>query len=103
MKVVFFLNKLHSHITRQGYEQWVHDVDYPTARRIPSIVDYKVVRIEGLLDSSDRPPYDYVERVEITDLDSYRSDLANAQLDAFKQAWAAHVAESIAVHGTVIE
>jgi hypothetical protein len=103
MNVVFFLNKLHSHITRQEYEQWVRSVDYPTAQSIPSIMDYKVTRIEGLLEGSARPPYDYVERVVIQDLDSYRRDLADAKLDAFKQAWSAYVAESTAVHGTVIE
>jgi hypothetical protein len=103
MNVVFFFNKLHNHISRQEYEQWVHSVDYPTARSIPSIVDYQVARIEGLLESGDRPPYDYVERVVIADLDSYRRDLADAKLDAFKRAWAAHVAESTAVHGTVID
>jgi hypothetical protein len=103
MNVVFFLNKLHGHITREEYEQWVRSVDYPTARSIPSIVDYTVARIEGILDGPDRPPFDYVERVVIEDLDSYRHDLADARLNAFKQAWAAHVAESTAVHGIVIE
>jgi hypothetical protein len=103
MKVVFFLNKLHSHVTREEYEQWVRSVDYPTARSIPSIVDYTVARIEGLLDASDPPPYDYVERVVIQDVDGYRRDLADPRLDAFKQAWAARVVESTAVHGSVVE
>ena len=103
MKVVFFLNKLHSHVTREEYEQWVRSVDYPTARSIPSIVDYTVARIEGLLDAGDPPPYDYVERVVIQDVDGYRRDLADPRLDAFKQAWAVRVLESTAVHGTVVE
>lgn len=103
MKVVFFLNRLHSHISPQQYEDWVRSVDYPTAQSIPSIEDYKVARIEGLLDDAEPPPYDYIERVVIRDLDDYRSDLADARLDEFKQAWAAHVAESTAVRGTVIE
>src|SRR4030088_2111153 len=103
MHVVLFLNKLHSDITREEYEQWVRSVDYPTARSIPSIMDYKVARIEGLLDGSDRPPYDYIERVVIQDIDSYQRDLADPRLDAFKQAWADRVVESTAVHGTVVE
>jgi hypothetical protein len=103
MNVVFFLNKLQNNVTREEYEQWVRSVDYPTASSIASIIDYKVARIEGLLDAGDRPPYDYIERVVIRDLDSYRRDLADTRLDAFKEAWAARIAESTAVHGTVIE
>jgi hypothetical protein len=78
-------------------------VDYPTAGTVPSIVDYKVTRIERLLDGDDVPPYQYIERVEITDLESYRRDLNAPALDAFKQAWMAWVAESVGLHGTVIE
>jgi hypothetical protein len=103
MKVVFFLNKLHDTVKAEDYERWVREVDYPTANGIPSILDYKVARIEGLLEGDDRPPYDYIERVEITDLESYRRDLAEPALDEFKRAWSACVAQSIPVYGSVLE
>lgn len=103
MKVVFFLNKLHKSVNAEDYERWVKEVDYPTAKSIPSIVDYCVARVDGLLEGDDRPPYDYVERVEITDLERYRRDLANPTLDEFKRAWMAHVAASTALHGTMLE
>src|SRR5207302_8631314 len=50
MRVVFFLNKLHETVRAQDYERWVREVDYPTAKSIPSILDYKVAKIEGLLE-----------------------------------------------------
>jgi hypothetical protein len=103
MNVVYFLNRLHPHSDRAEYESWVRSVDYPTAQTIPSIVEYKVARIEGLLDAADPPPYDYVERVVISDVESYRRDLADPGLDAFKQAWASYVAESVGVHGSIID
>lgn len=103
MNVVFFLNKLHQHVTREQYEQWVRSVDYPTAKTIPSILEYKVARIDGLLEEANQAPYDYVERVVITDVESYVHDLSDTRLNAFKQSWAAHVAESVALRGTVIE
>jgi hypothetical protein len=103
MNVVFFLNRLHAHVRAEDYERWVKEVDYPTARTIPSIIDYKVTRIEGLLNGDTVPPYQYIERVEITDLDSYRRDLDAPALDEFKQAWMAWVAESVGLHGTIIE
>ncbi len=103
MQVVFFLNKLHSHIDRTDYEQWVRSIDYPTAQSIPSILEYTVARVEGRLDADGTPPYDYVERVVIGDTASYRRDLADARLDDFRQAWSTRIAESTAVHATVVE
>jgi hypothetical protein len=66
-------------------------------------VEYTVARVEGLLDAEDAPPYDYVERVVIDDVERYRRDLTDARLDDFKQAWSSQIAESTAVRATVIE
>ena len=103
MAVVFFLNKLHEHVTRENYEEWVRTVDYPTAASIPSIVEYKVARMEGLLEGDQPAPYDYIERVVVTDLETYRRDLADPRLSDFGKQWQSHVATSIAVRGTVVE
>lgn len=103
MHVVFFLNKLHSHVSPTEYEEWVRTVDYPTARSIPSIREYTVVRIEGLLENDGAAPYQYIERVLITDLDSYRNDLKNPELADFSKQWSSYVTESTAVHGTMFE
>lgn len=103
MQVVFFLNKLHTHVSREDYEAWVRSVDYPTAASIPSIIEYKVTRIEGLLDAEQAADYDYIERVLITDLESYRRDLADPRLGDFAKQWQSYVAASVAVRGTMIE
>lgn len=103
MKTVFFLNKLHSGISPQDYEQWVRSVDYPTAASIPSIQEYRVWRIEGMLEGDESAPYQYIERAVITDLDAYRDDLKAPRLENFGKEWSSYVAESVAVHGTMIE
>jgi len=103
MRVVFFLNTLHEHVNPQDYEEWVRTVDYPTARGIPSIVEYTVSRAEGLLEGDEPAPYDYIERVVISDLDAYRRDLAAPELEDFGRQWSSYVKSSIAVVGTVIE
>ena len=48
------------------------------------------------------PPYDYVERVEITDIDDYRRELARPEMGDFSAQWSARVGESIAVFGDEI-
>jgi len=103
MKVVFFLNKLHENIAQEDYEKWVHEVDYPTARSIPSILDYQVFRIDGLLEGDAPTPYQYIERVMIRNVEAYLRDLQDERLDDFKRAWSSYVAASTAVHGTRIE
>ena len=103
MGVVFFLNKLHRHVTAAAYEDWVRNVDYPTAATIPSIVEYRVARLEGLLEGDGSAPYDYIERVLVTDLDAYRRDLKDPRPEDFGKQWSSYVASSTAVYGTMIE
>jgi hypothetical protein len=50
MPVVFFLLKLKPGVSRDAYETWVRSVDYPTARSLASIVDYRDHRLEAPLE-----------------------------------------------------
>ena len=99
MPVVFFLNRLRADVAPEQYEQWVRDVDYPTARALKTITSYVVNRIDATLDG-DAAPYHYVERVEVTDLDAYRRELQTAEgMEDFSRQWSSYVGESIAVAG----
>jgi hypothetical protein len=101
MAVVFFLNRLRSGVTGEDYERWVREVDYPTARSLATIRSYVVARMAGTLEGQPAP-YDYVERVEITDIDDYRKELADPKMGDFAQQWSGFVGESIAVFGEEI-
>jgi hypothetical protein len=97
---VFFLNRLHATVDRAEYERWVQEVDYPFARALPAINSYEVYRLQGPLRDGE-VPYDYIEVVEVTDLDDYRADLSGLP-EEFVTGWRTFVADSIAVHSTVI-
>jgi hypothetical protein len=101
MPVVFFLNKLRSGVTAADYERWVREVDYPTARSLHTIKSYVVARMDSTLDGG-APPYDYVERVEITDVDDYRRELGRQEMGDFSSQWSSRVGESIALVGDEI-
>lgn len=75
MPTVFFLARLREGVDPAAYEQWVRDVDYPTAHSIPSIMSYKTHRLAGPFRQAE-VSYDYIEVVEVTNLDDYRRDLA---------------------------
>jgi hypothetical protein len=97
--VVFFLNRLREGMSTEQYEQWVRDVDYPTARALKTISSYVVHRCDATFEG-EKPPYDYIERVEVTDLEAYRQELQSGEgMEGFFEQWSAHVGESIAIHG----
>ena len=101
MPVVFFLNRLRPGVTGEDYERWVREVDYPTARSLKTIKSYVVARMDATLDGQ-APPYDYVERVEITDIDDYRGELARPEMGDFSSQWSSRIGESIALFGDEI-
>jgi hypothetical protein len=101
--LVFFLNRLAEGVRGDDYERWVRERDYPTARALPSICSYEVVRLDGPLREGP-VPYDYIEVVEVTDLDAYRTDLARLPgREEFVAELRGFIGEAVAVHGTLIE
>jgi hypothetical protein len=74
MPTVFWFSRLQPGVKAEEYERWVREVDYVAARAIPSIISYRVHRISGPC-VGDGAPYDYVEVVEITDIEDYRRDI----------------------------
>ena len=101
MPVVYFLNRLRPGVRGDDYERWVREVDYPTARSLRTIRSYVVARTPATLEGQPSP-YDYVERVEITDVDDYRAELADPSMADFSGQWSGYVGESVAVVGEEI-
>jgi hypothetical protein len=100
---VFFLSRLHAGVDPAEYEQWVRDVDLPVVRAIPSLVSYDVVRLDGAMRGGE-VPYDYIEMIEVDDLETYKRELEEIPDRAeFSATWRRLVGESIAVHGTAVE
>ena len=82
---VFFLNTLREGVQPRDYEHWVRTVDYPIARRQTEINSYVVTRLEGHLSGDDALPCQYLEVLEMTDIDDYR-DMAGTN-DEFRDSW----------------
>jgi hypothetical protein len=52
----------------RDYERWARETDVPTGKGLSSVEDFRVYRVSDLLGSEARPPYGYVEVVDIRDL-----------------------------------
>ena len=100
---VFFLNRLHDGADPDEYEAWIRRVDYPVARAQGAITSYTVTRIEGTLSGEDESPYDYLEVIEISDLEAYRALGDLPEFQQLLQEWSQYVAEAVMIHGEVIE
>lgn len=77
MPNVFFFSNLQPGVQAEDYERWVREVDYVMAKQIPSIISYRVYHINEACLGDDPAPYDYVEVLEITDIDVYRDEIIN--------------------------
>jgi hypothetical protein len=101
---VFFLNTLRPEVEPEAYEAWVRSVDYPIARAQPAIASYVVTRLEGHLAANGELPCQYLEVLEITDLDEYRAIAeSSAEFRRLMAEFSEYVGTTVAVFGEVID
>ena len=75
MRIIVLFN-LKPGVTPADYEDWARTRDIPGVRSLPSVDDFTVLRTTGLLGSEARAPYDYVEIIEVADLEGFWTDIA---------------------------
>lgn len=56
------------------YEAWARSRDLPGVNALVSVDDFEILRATGLLFSGEKSPYDYIEVLDVTDLDAFLSD-----------------------------
>jgi len=59
-----------------AYEDWARTVDLPTVNGLPSIAKFEVFRATALLGSDEKPPYDYIEIIDVRDMGQFGTDVA---------------------------
>lgn len=59
------------------YEAWARSTDLPIVRGLDSIESFSVYRTSGLLGSDDKPPYQYVEVIDIGDMARFGEEVAS--------------------------
>ncbi len=58
------------------YETWAQTVDVPTVKRLTSVSDFKVFKTSGVLGSESPAPYQYVEILEVNDMEQLGKDIS---------------------------
>jgi hypothetical protein len=74
--VRYVLAKLKPGVSPEEYERFEREVDYVVAGRLKTIVSYRTHRITATDARLAGGPWDYIERIEITDRAAYERELA---------------------------
>ncbi len=77
MPVRYVITTLKPGVKREDYERWLREYDYVVAKKLPSIVSYRTHRIEGPINGAETAGWNYIERIEIRDVDQYQRDMVS--------------------------
>lgn len=64
------------------YEAWAKESDLPTVNGLKSIDKFEVFRSAALLGTEAPPPYQYIEIIDVADMDAFGADVASEKMQA---------------------
>lgn len=76
MKTLIVLFQLKPGTDVTSYETWARSTDLPIVRKLSSVASFEIFRTVSLLGSDARPPFDYVEMIEIREMTGFGTDVA---------------------------
>lgn len=82
-------------VSPADYEAWAKTVDLPTVRSLGSIEAFDVYRAAGLLGSEAKPPYAYIEIIDVADMEAFGADIASETMQQVAAAFQAMAADLV--------
>ena len=80
-RIIAFFN-LKPGVKMSDYEAWARATDLPTVNGLASIRKFEVFKAKELLGSTDKPPYKYVEIIDVRDMGQFGTDVATPVMQA---------------------
>ena len=81
MTTLIVLFNLKPGVTAAEYEAFARDVDLPIVRKLPSVASFEVLKSSGLMGGG-TAPYQYVEVLEIRNMEQLGKDVSSEQMQA---------------------
>ena len=78
MRIICLFN-LKAGASRADYEAWARGTDIPGVNALGSVQNFTVHRATGLFGSDAKPPYDYVEVIDIHGMDGFVADVSDPE------------------------
>ncbi len=63
-------------VSASDYENWAKTKDIPTVNGLKSVDAFEVFRSTGLLGSDAKPPYAYVEIIDVNDMEGFGAEVS---------------------------
>lgn len=80
-KIVALFN-LKPGVSIADYEAWAKTKDIPTVNGLNSVDEFAVFKATGLLGSDDKPPYAYIETIDVNDMEGFGGDVSTEAMQA---------------------
>lgn len=74
-KIVVLFN-LKPGVNASDYEAWARETDLPTVNGLQSVDRFEVFRSAGLLGSEAKPPYQYIEIIDVNAMAAFGEDVS---------------------------
>jgi hypothetical protein len=86
MRIVCLFN-LKEGADPNAYEAWARGTDIPGVNALGSVAGFTVHKATGLFGSDARPPYDYVEVIDIHGMDDFIADISDPEFQKVAAAF----------------
>lgn len=86
MRVVVLFN-LREGVDPDAYEAWASATDLPSVRRLPSVAGFRVHALTGLLFGEGAVPYQYVQVLDVADIEGLGQDVSAPAAQAVAAAF----------------
>lgn len=74
---IFVLFNLKPGVDRKTYEDWARGTDLPVVNGLGSVSSFRVFAATGLLGGDGAPPYQFIEVIDVADMERFGSDVAS--------------------------
>lgn len=75
MRIVVLFN-LREGADEAAYKAWAKATDIPVVNGLKSIASFSVHQVTGVLGSDTKSPYQYIEVIDVADMDQFGQDVA---------------------------
>jgi len=82
MATLIVLFNLKEGASASEYEAWAKSKDVPTVKGLASVDDFRVYRSSGILGTDTPAPYDYVEIIQVNDMNQLGIDISSEKMQA---------------------
>ena len=73
---IFALFNLKDGVDPGRYEDWAKATDIPSVNAMSSVDSFEVFRTEKLLIGEGKPPYGYIETIDVNDMDRFFQEVS---------------------------